>query len=927
MPEISVVPTALFMYRRILLLLNIKPHESALVRKLFTVQFFLGIATAFYFTSTLAMFLSTYKIDTLPLVYIFSAVALMGFNRVYAYLDEKLNSPRLLEIVILFSASAVLLFWILLTFLDFHSLKLIISASYMIIYMLVGYAFWGMASIMFNIRESKRLFSIVGAGDIPAKMLGYFSVSALIHVMSIYNLLWVSIGSFIIAFLLMKRYQNQGFIVANDPNEPHDHISEDENISVTKTILKRFFYNRLILYIAILSVVAYVVFAFIDFTFLADIKEKYKKGEQMATFIAIFFAVGRIFAIAIKLLFSSRMIARIGLTNSLLVTPVLLLIICLVIILSDPSLKSHLLIFGFMVLLTEVLRSALQEPVFFILFQPLPPHDRLRGHLVAKGYTMPFALMGVGTFLYFFMKKKHEMPITLVAQILIVFLIFWIVAVLLIKKQYLRTLINSLKKGYFTGTELFLNDDTVINSLVSKAKSSNPLEVIHALNLLERSGYKEIYALLLKNLSHTKNEVKEYVLSRIINNNMTSALALIEQQIQDSQNEKETHPELIKAYYFLEKDLGKTEPIDFNLLSAIEKKSAIIGLLHRHDEEIETMVLAELENMTQQHTAEKLLVLDIITETSGLVYTQLLKTLLLDKHSQVYKKAIEAVGKLKDYNLFNETIEVAVKHHAYAALQRSLLYYGDEVFSKDYWDASTIPDPLITTIIKTTGKIKGEESSKFLFTLLVSHPKYADAVIDSLWLKKASPQGIDKKNTDAYIQHKIEQTKVKILYYNDLITLSALGLLKEAIGRELKYDLHFLLKAFAIQFDRPKVDRVIELLQLDNKARIYNAIEVLELILPGKYFNQLNILVELMNDIEEDQVLLPRSHDLKGIHIIEEVLKDNKANFSEWTRSVACFMIPKLNKNDFSLQLLKSKVVKEEVLFNETRNYVLSMLK
>lgn len=915
------------MEKRILLLLNIKPHESALVRKLFTVQFFLGIATAFYFTSTLAMFLSTYKIETLPLVYIVSAVALMGFNRVYAYLDERLNSPRLLEIVILFSASAVLVFWVLLTFFDFHSLKLIISAAYMIIYMLVGYAFWGMASIMFNVRESKRLFSIVGSGDIPAKMLGYFSVTALIHVISIYNLLWVSIGSFVIAFLLMKRYQNQGFIVANDPNEPHDHSSEDENISITKTILKRFFYNRLILYIALLSVVAYVVFAFIDFTFLADIKEKYKKGEQMATFIAIFFAVGRIFAIAIKLLFSSRMIARIGLTNSLLVTPVLLLVISLVIILWDPGLKSHLMIFGFMVLLTEVLRSALQEPVFFILFQPLPPHDRLRGHLVAKGYTMPFALVGVGTFLYFFMKKNHEMPITLLAQILVVFLILWITAVFLIKKQYLRTLINSLKKGYFTGAELFLNDDNIINSLLTKAKSNNSLEIIHALNLLERSGYQEIYALLLKNLSHPKNEVKEYVLSRIIENNMTSALPVIEQQIQDSQNEKETHPELIKAFYFLEKDLGKTQPIDFLELSANEKKSAIIGLLHRRDEEIENMVLAELESMIHHHTADKLLVLDIITETSGLVYTNILKELLLDKHSQVYKKAIEAVGKLKDFNLFNEVVEVAVKHHAYPALQRSLLAFGDEVFSAEYWDAGSIPDPLINTIIKTTGKIKGEESSKFLFKLLISHPHNADAIIESIWSKKASPERDDLNNVDAYIHHKIEQTKVKILYYNDLVELPALGLLKEAIGQELKYDLHFLLKAFAIQYDRPKVDRVIELLQLDNKTRIYNAIEVLELILPSRYFNQLNVLVELLNDIKEDQVLLPKSHDLKGIHIIEEVLKDNKANFSEWTRSVACFMIPKLNRNDFSLQVLKTKAVKEEVLFNETRNYVLSMIK
>lgn len=168
------------MYYKLLQLLNIKPHESAVVRKLFTIQFFLGVATAFLFTSSLTMFLSAYKIKMLPVAYILSACLLLVFNRIYSYLDEKFSSPKLLGIVILFSGFSILFFWLLLTVLPIQQLPLIIAAWYMLLYMLVGYAFWGMASMLFNVRESKRLFSIVGAGDIPAKMLGYFSVTALV---------------------------------------------------------------------------------------------------------------------------------------------------------------------------------------------------------------------------------------------------------------------------------------------------------------------------------------------------------------------------------------------------------------------------------------------------------------------------------------------------------------------------------------------------------------------------------------------------------------------------------------------------------------------------------------------------------------------------------------------------------------------------
>ncbi len=913
------------MNRRILLLLNIKPHESALVRKLFTVQFFLGIATAFYFTSTLSMFLSAYKADSLPVVYMLSAALLFGFNRFYAYYEEKMNSPGLLEFVILFSAAVILVFWLLLTFFDFSKLKLIIAASYLVIYMLVGYAFWGMASIMFNVRESKRLFSIVGAGDIPAKMLGYFSVSALIHVVSLINLLWISICSFVFAFLLMKRYQKQGFILVGETNEPHEHPAHDEKISLTMSIIKRFFYNKLILYIALLSFLSYVAFAFIDFTFLTDIKEKFKKGEQMATFIGIFFAVGRVFAIGIKLLFSSRMIARIGLTNCLLFTPVLLLIINVIIIILGPDFHSHLILFGGMVLLTEVLRSTLQEPVFFILFQPLHPHDRLRGHLVAKGYTMPFALIGVGVFLYLFMKSNVEMPITLVAEILLVFLVLWIVSIFLIKNQYLATLIKSLKKGYFTGAELFLNDTKVTDLLLEKTQSNNAIEVIHSLNLLERSGYKNIYMLLLQFLDNPKIEIKEYVLSRIIENNMSSALPQIKRLIEEKT--ELINPGLIKAYYFLETNIGKDSLIDINSLPQQEIKPAIVGLLRRHDEEVEAWALKELRKLASGNSQNKMLVLEIITESQGPIFTDILKMLLLDKKPAVYKKAIEVTGKIRDFGLFNEIIEVATRFQAFGALQRSLLFYGDEVFSTEYWEAETIPEPLLTTIIKTAGKIKGEKSTVFLFKLLYRFTTHSDQIIEALWLKKAIGDINNNKILEDWINEKIEQTKIKIIYYNDLETISIFKLLQDAIGSELKYDLQMLLKAFALQYDRQKIDRVIELINLDNKERKYNAIEVLELMIPGKYFTQINNLVELLNDIKEHQVLLPKTHNFNGKNILEDIIKDKKANFNEWTRSVACYMFPNLKKNDFSLNFLHTHPVKGEVLFNETRNYVLSMLK
>jgi ATP/ADP translocase len=255
----------------------------------------------------------------------------------------------------------------------------------------------------------------------------------------------VSITSFIVAYFLLKKFAKEGLLSEDDPNVPqHSHDKEEQSFSAG--LISKYFNNRLVFFIAILSILSYVVFAFIDFTFLSDIKLKFVHGEKIATFIAIFFATGRLFAIAIKVFFSSRMISNIGLSNSLLVTPIVLLAGSGVIIFYQESPHTHLYLFGAMVLLSEILRSTLQEPVFFILFQPLKPHDRLRGHLVAKGHTMPVALIAVGSFLVYYLEKNAQISIPLVVQLLVALLLAWIGAIFLIKKEYVQTLVTSVKE-------------------------------------------------------------------------------------------------------------------------------------------------------------------------------------------------------------------------------------------------------------------------------------------------------------------------------------------------------------------------------------------------------------------------------------------------------------------------------------------------
>ena len=180
------------MKERILRLLNLKPSESPRVLDLLTVQFFIGIANAFINVLAFTLFIRIVDVHEIPQAYLVVAVVLLLINFLYEKLEHRFSPILLLKIVIIFYAFMLLLFWLGLLKGVGHDIVFILVVWSIVIYMLTGYAFWGLASLLFNIRESKRVFSVVGSGDIPAKLIGYISAHFLIPVVGEENIIWFS---------------------------------------------------------------------------------------------------------------------------------------------------------------------------------------------------------------------------------------------------------------------------------------------------------------------------------------------------------------------------------------------------------------------------------------------------------------------------------------------------------------------------------------------------------------------------------------------------------------------------------------------------------------------------------------------------------------------------------------------------------------
>ncbi|MDQ4141530.1 MAG: NTP/NDP exchange transporter, partial [Bacteroidota bacterium] len=716
-------------------LLNIKPTEARLVKQLFFVQFFLGVATSFLLTGALTLFLTTYPVKELPWVFLLTAALLFLANSIYARLEAKLSAKKLLQVVILFSLGSILFTWIEATFFRFTWLPFFVSAWNMVVYMVVGYAFWGMAAIIFNVRESKRIFSVVGSGDIPAKIIGYSAVAALAPLIGIINVFGIALIAFGIGYYFLSKLQHP--IINNTPDHSHHgHSATHEHTS----LVSRFFHNNLILVIAIWSFLGFTIYSLLDYTFLTEVKAKYSSSQELASFLGIFFAGGRVIAMFLKLLFSSRVINRLGLTNALLITPAVLLIITSFILITGTDENAILITFGIMVLFSEILKSTVQDPSFFVLFQPLDPHARLKGHLITKGYTMPFSLLAVSLFAFTFRDASGEISIPLVCGTMLILLLIWAAAVFFIKKEYVHTLIRTLQKGYFTGTQLFLNNQAVKDLLLDKTNSDKPKEVLFALELLERSGYLKLEEVLLKQLNSPFTQVKKFVLSQVVRLNISAALPIIQKHLSHSFNPG-LKPDLIRVLYYL-------NPNQAGNLSEIRnfdpatKKAALLGLAAQAQIPALNLVEQEIAFLaTSKQEEDKELALDIISEApQGNFYTSL-QVLLRASKPGIYKKAIEAVGRVREFRLWSEMLAVTQKHQAWAAFQKAILHFGDPIFTSEYTSVSTLPDSVLSHLIIAAVKTEGKYSNAFLLEFLSPGGIYKDAASAALYHKKAHLTG------------------------------------------------------------------------------------------------------------------------------------------------------------------------------------------
>ncbi|HEX8330726.1 MAG TPA: cyclic nucleotide-binding domain-containing protein [Hymenobacter sp.] len=379
-------------------LFGIKASETRTVGLFLLHNFLLGIGSVLVYVAANVLLLEHDPEHSLPLGYIAGALAMMAVGKVYTYFEhhlllKKLAVRVLLAVVVLTGVLGVLVA-------VGHSVAaaVAIMAGYRVIYLLTNLEFWGVSAVVFDVRQGKRLFSTISAGDMPAKALGAI-LAALIHGdAQLPVLLGVSFVAYLGALFSLRATLASHVVEAAE--RPVRRVQQPQ-----PNVVRRLFGGSPLVLAMCLSLVGIgAVLTGVEYMFFINVKQKFHQSEDITRSVGWVLSLTYLAAMFFKLLVSRQALERYGVQWSLRLLPVVALVGLLVFgglqVLGGYSQTTLLAYFCGLYLLLEVLRRTVFDPVFLVLFQPLAPQLRLAAHTLAKGFYEPLG-MGLTGLLFF----------------------------------------------------------------------------------------------------------------------------------------------------------------------------------------------------------------------------------------------------------------------------------------------------------------------------------------------------------------------------------------------------------------------------------------------------------------------------------------------------------------------------------------------
>ena len=917
------------MLQRLVLALNVRSEESRLVGLLLIHSACLGMANIFMGTASNALFIDRYGATRLPYIYIAVAIVVSVIGFVYARLEAKLPFSLLLlgNLATLLAGIIILRFAL---FTEVGAVIIVLRIWMDVIWILSSLEFWGLAGRLFDLRQSKRLFGLIGSGDIAAKIAGGFSITGVVALIGTENLLFVSatgIGLSLVFLTVIIR------AFGSNLQAPPVVSSSQKKAQVSPN---SFFKSRYALLIFGLSALSYLVLYFVDTAFFSQAQEQFPDASHLASFIGFFFAVANIVSLVGRLFISAPLINRYGLLAGLLSLPILLVLGGLAVSLLG-TLGAALVVVFWLTTLTKLFDASIRYSIYrsasLILYQPLASEQRGRMQTTVESIIEPVAAGVAGLALVLLIGTLGFGSVELF-YIALAMLAGWLTVIFILNNEYTRVMVHALNKHRLSIEHIDLVDASSASILKERIKTGRPGEAVYALNLLVEIDYADLPDVLRETLDHPNVDVRKEAYRIIGEKQLDSVLDTI--RIKVHQEENETLKALaIQTFAAIgdEDIIEEIEPFLNNENSTIEH-AALVGLLLGGG--IEGIMLAGqrlFALMDSDDEGEQILAATVIGDAQIPGLHRPLRRLLDNGEQSVQRAAIIAAGKLQSHKLWHRLIPYLenprLADHATTALSRG----GAEVLPilEDAWQKYEFKDRVLVSLVRIADRIQDPKMTAFLRAKLTdSREAIRYPVLKALNSKRYTAPPNEHTDIEKLIQAELEDATWTFNSLVDVGDDTNVNIVRTALRDELRrnHERIFLLLSFI--YNRETILNIratFNARRIDAQKQAY-ALEILDTLLDKELSRQ---IIALLDDTISDNERLEKLESvhpqpsLVKIERLQAIVQGNADIVHPWTRACTIYALAEMGHKD-SIAIIGEALKLPSAIVRETALWALDKL-
>jgi hypothetical protein len=477
-------------FDQIINIVNIKQSERKIFLKLFLHSFLIGVANSFFLVETSKVFIFKVSISEIPIAYIISGIIGLLLIYIYKKAQTKIGEIRSYELLIfLFFISSLIIYGGQVYFKDVEVLiKLFAYLGFAMIFAflnLFNVGFAGVCFSIFNFSQSKRLLGLLGIGEVVASIIGFLVAPLIVRITGNSNLLLLLAMLFSLISI---------FPIRSIHNEKGDNVDVlASSVSTMKFNISYIVNNPYVLYLSLTTLFSMAALYFVDYSYLISVRSFSSlygiETTAIVGYLFCFIKTGEL----IFSLFTYNIISKIGMKQSGLILPNLLLVVsglCFMSILLFFSNPVFIIVFLFMNKCVErIVRKTISAPARKVMFQINTPEERIFLQNNIDGVMMQVSTIISGLLLlfvcFFYKADNYNGFIQIISVVnFIIFLLFLVFSIMLFKNYQ-----NQIHK-FLNSTYSLLTKKEAIFS-VSENTKSNEVPVINGINILNELS-KEI---------------------------------------------------------------------------------------------------------------------------------------------------------------------------------------------------------------------------------------------------------------------------------------------------------------------------------------------------------------------------------------------------------------------------------------------------